>query len=413
MARARVARAAAVVAATVAGAVLLVVAPLERQMTAALLIMLACVGFGSLAPALGEVASAWLCPTDGDRARMIEAGTRVRGARSVASAGLGVTLLVCVPWLGWLPLAFYVVSMVQVLTLDRRIARSSRPENAIAFSLVFTVGTIAAGVPGTGGPESPLTVWVVLPAALMASRFRRAVVIVGCLWCLVVLTGATVAFDAEAFLRDPTMLVVTTALLLGVAACSLALSENEMQFRLASRFDHLTGLLNRSALATRMADLDNTAGRVALVLFDIDLFKRINDVHGHDHGDEVLKRTAEVLMRESRAADQVYRLGGEEFAVILPDTSLDEAAPVAQRLREAVSRSRPGGLDVTMSAGVSAAVGAETRWEALYRRADAALLEAKRAGRDQVVTAPDGGPPAPTSTPVPLARTAPPVSPRA
>ncbi len=404
MARARIARAAAVVTATVAGVVLLVVAPIERQMTAALLIVLVCVGFGGLAPALGEVASAWLCPTDGDRTRMIEAGTRVRGARSVASAGLGVTLLVCVPWLGWLPLAFYVVSMVQVLTLDRRIARSSRPENAIAFSLVFTVGTIAAGVPGTGGPASPLMVWVVLPAALMASRFRRAVVIVGCLWCLVVLTGATVAFDAEAFRRDPRMLVVTAALLLGVAACSLALSENEMQYRLASRFDHLTGLLNRWALATRMAVLDNTAGRVALVLFDIDLFKRINDVHGHDRGDEVLRQTAEVLVRESRSG-QVYRLGGEEFAVILPDTSLDEAAPVAQRLREAVSRSRPGGLDVTMSAGVSAAVGAETRWEALYRRADAALLEAKRAGRNQVVTAPDHETSPPAA--VPAARSAP------
>jgi diguanylate cyclase (GGDEF)-like protein len=341
---------------------------------------------------------------------MIEAGTRVRGARSVASAGLGVTLLVCVPWLGWLPLAFYVVSMVQVLTLDRRIARSSRPENAIAFSLVFTVGTIAAGVPVTGGPASPLMGWLVLPAALMASRFRRVVVIVGCLWCLLVLAGATVAFDADAFRRDPTMLMVTGALLLGVAACSLALSENEMQFRLESRFDHLTGLLNRSALATRMADLDNTAGRVALVLFDIDLFKRINDVHGHDHGDEVLKQTAQVLMRESRsAADQVYRLGGEEFAVVLPDSSLDEAVRVAQRLREAVARSRPGGLDVTMSAGVCAGTGSEARWEVLYRRADAALLEAKRAGRDQVVTAPDSDPPAA----VPPPRGAPLETPRA
>ncbi len=396
MARARTAHAAAVLAASAAGAALLVVAPLEGELTAALLIMIACVAFGGLALALGDAASAWLCPTDGDRARMLEAGTRVRGARSVSAAGLGVTLLVCVPWLGWLPLAFFAASTGQILTLDRRIARSSRPENAVAFSLVFTVGTIAAGVPLTGGPASPLMVWVVLPAALMASRFRRVVVVVGCLWCLLVLSGTTVAFDTEAFLRDPTLLLVTAALLLGVAACSLALSENEMQFRIQSRFDHLTGLLNRSALATRMADLHSTAtataGTVAVALFDIDLFKQINDVHGHDRGDEVLKQTAEVLQRESRSADQVYRLGGEEFAVILPDTCLDEAVRVAQRLREAVSDSRPGGVDVTVSAGVCAGVGAATAWEALYRRADAALLEAKRAGRNRVLPAPDGSP---------------------
>jgi PleD family two-component response regulator len=95
--------------------------------------------------------------------------------------------------------------------------------------------------------------------------------------------------------------------------------------------------------------------------------------------------------------------------VVLPDSSLDEAVRVAQRLREAVARSRPGGLDVTMSAGVCAGTGSEARWEVLYRRADAALLEAKRAGRDQVVTAPDSDPPAA----VPPPRGAPLETPRA
>jgi diguanylate cyclase (GGDEF)-like protein len=84
----------------------------------------------------------------------------------------------------------------------------------------------------------------------------------------------------------------------------------------------------------------------------------------------------------------VFRLGGEEFAVVLAGSPLDEAAQVAQRLCEAVRAGRPGGLDVTVSAGVCAAAGTETRWESLYRRADAALLEAKRAGRDQVVVVP-------------------------
>jgi diguanylate cyclase (GGDEF)-like protein len=289
------------------------------------------------------------------------------------------------------PLLCFAASTVQILTLDQRIARSARPENWVAFSLVFTGGTIAAGVPVTGGPTSPLMVWLVLPAALMASRFRRAVVVAGTLWSLLLLSAATIGVDPGAFADDPTRVLAAAALLLGVAACSLALSENEMQFRLESRFDHLTGLLNRSALAQRMSELHAAAkasqGTVAVVLYDIDRFKRINDVYGHDRGDAVLRETAEVLIQESRSGDLVYRLGGEEFAVVLPAGSLEVATGVAERLRSAVARRRPAGLDVTMSAGVSVGVGSQTEWEALYRRADAALLQAKRAGRNRVVVA--------------------------
>jgi len=392
MNRARIAGAAAIALVVAVTGASLVATLTDTPATASLLIIVASVGFGLVVLVLGEPAGDWLCPTDGDRARMLEAGTRVKGARQVASAGLGVTLLVSLPWLGWVPLLCFAASTVQILTLDGRIARSARPENWVAFSLAFTGGTIAAGVPMTGGPSSPLMVWLVLPAALMASRFRRAVVVVGCLWSLLLLSGATIGVDPGAFAEDPTRVLAAAALLLGVAACSLALSENEMQFRLESRVDHLTGLLNRSALAHRMVELHAAAtatqGSVAVVLYDIDLFKRINDVHGHDHGDVVLRETAEVLMRESRAGDLVYRLGGEEFAVVLPAGSLEDAAAVAERLRAAVARRRPGDLDVTMSAGVSVGVGDQTQWETLYRLADAALLEAKRSGRDQVIVAP-------------------------
>jgi diguanylate cyclase (GGDEF)-like protein len=327
---------------------------------------------------------------------MVEAGVRVRGARMIASAALGLALLVGVRWFGVGPLLLFVLSTAQVLTLDRRITHSARPENWVAFSLVFTCGTIAAGVPLTGGPASPLMVWLVLPAALMASRFRRAVVIGGFLWCLLLLAGATVAVDPAGFAAGPTDVLVTVALLVGVTACSLALSENEIQFRVESRFDHLTGLLNRSALAPRVAELHASAvasdGTVAVILYDLDLFKQVNDVHGHDRGDLVLAETAEVLTAASRATEMVYRLGGEEFAVVLPGAGLAEAATLAERHREAVRRRRPGGLDVTMSAGISAGTGADTRWDDLYRRADAALLEAKRTGRDRVVLAADPHP---------------------
>jgi diguanylate cyclase (GGDEF)-like protein len=162
-----------------------------------------------------------------------------------------------------------------------------------------------------------------------------------------------------------------------------------MQHREESRFDHLTGLLNRNALASRFHELESQAvsedDTVSVILYDVDHFKRVNDDHGHDRGDAVLRDIAGILRIESRAFDLVYRLGGEEFAVVLPGVDRDTALLVAERQRKAVATSFPGGLRVTVSAGVSVRRGGAIAWEALYLGADAALLQAKRSGRDRVV----------------------------
>jgi hypothetical protein len=179
----------------------------------------------------GDRASTWLCPTGADRTRMIEASARVKGARQVTSAALTLTLIVCVPWFGLAPVLFAAVSLGQMVTLDQRIARSLRPEKYVAASLAFTAGTIAAGIPWTGGPESPLLAWLAIPAALMASRFRRRIVVAGFTWCILLLAVTTIGVDPQEFGREPTGVLVAIALLVGVTACTLALSENEMQFR--------------------------------------------------------------------------------------------------------------------------------------------------------------------------------------
>jgi diguanylate cyclase (GGDEF)-like protein len=341
----------------------------------------------------GERASAWLCPTGADRTRMIEAGARVKGARQIASAALATTLIVSVPWFGWPPVLFAAVSIGQMVTLDQRIARSLRPERYVAASLAFTAGTIAAGIPWTGGPDSPLLAWLALPAALLASRFRRRIVVAGFAWLLLLLAVTTLAVDPEGFQRDPTGVLVAVALLIGVTACTLALSENEMQFRQQSRLDPLTGLLNRSALASAMVQVEARAAdprsEVSVVLYDVDLFKQVNDVHGHDVGDDVLLATAQILAAHGRPGDAVYRLGGEEFAVVLVDTGQASALQLAERHRIAVERAHPAGLAVTISAGVASGSSTDATWDKLYPRADAALREAKRAGRNRVLAAPD------------------------
>ena len=156
--------------------------------------------------------------------------------------------------------------------------------------------------------------------------------------------------------------------------------------------DGLTALGNRRRLE-RDLPLALAAGHgpVAFVMVDVDHFKVYNDTHGHVAGDEALRRVAEALRLSVREGDVVYRYGGEEFCVLLPDTVHEEAEAVCERLRAAVhdmpfpgEEHQPSGR-VTVSVGLAVARGADV--DALKTRADGALYEAKRSGRDKVVVA--------------------------
>jgi diguanylate cyclase (GGDEF)-like protein len=118
---------------------------------------------------------------------------------------------------------------------------------------------------------------------------------------------------------------------------------------------------------------------------DLDRFKAVNDRYGHERGDAVLKDAAYLLRKQLRSFELVYRLGGEEFLLVLPGLTLAEGCEVAKRARVAFEEARPGDLPVTASMGVAAARGGEVGYDALFRAADAALYEAKRAGRNRVV----------------------------
>jgi len=178
--------------------------------------------------------------------------------------------------------------------------------------------------------------------------------------------------------------------------------------RRAAATDALTGLPNRRAFEERLAEAmtpgPEEAGPLCLIMFDIDHFKSVNDRYGHPAGDAVLRSLANTLREWARPADRLARVGGEEFAVILPATPREEAMPLADALRRAVARdgllagANGERLSVTISLGVAQRQPGETG-EALMGRADTALYEAKRQGRDRVVLDfrdQDGGPAAPT-----------------
>jgi diguanylate cyclase (GGDEF)-like protein len=126
-----------------------------------------------------------------------------------------------------------------------------------------------------------------------------------------------------------------------------------------------------------------------VILGDIDHFKHVNDSHGHTAGDAVLKGVAYELRKQLRTFDLCYRIGGEEFVVLVPGAQLDQAVELAEHLRDAIAASPHGGLPVTMSFGVAASdAGADFVYDTAFAAADAGLYTAKRAGRNRVCTEP-------------------------
>lgn len=159
--------------------------------------------------------------------------------------------------------------------------------------------------------------------------------------------------------------------------------------------DALTGLHNRRYMAGQLQALLGRAGQggdsVAVLVMDIDHFKAVNDGFGHDAGDEVLREFAVRLATNVRAIDLPCRLGGEEFVVVMPGAALEDALRVADRIRRDVA-AQPfpimggaEGLTITVSVGVAASTGGSDTPEALLKRADEGVYEAKANGRNQVI----------------------------
>jgi diguanylate cyclase (GGDEF)-like protein len=155
--------------------------------------------------------------------------------------------------------------------------------------------------------------------------------------------------------------------------------------------DPLTGLANRrvfsAACATELARAGREDGSVALVMIDIDHFKQINDAYGHPFGDQILIAAAGVLSSVARGHDTVARLGGEEFALLLPETSAQEARDIAEHARALLGTIELPDGHLFCSAGVAAATGADASARDLTGDADRALYEAKRQGRRRTILA--------------------------
>jgi diguanylate cyclase (GGDEF)-like protein len=165
------------------------------------------------------------------------------------------------------------------------------------------------------------------------------------------------------------------------------------QLRVQSTIDHLTGIYNRRYFMDRLREEIERTERLgtafAVAFIDVDNFKRINDEHGHLSGDEILCQLTHTCAKQVREVDTLARIGGEEFALLLPQTTPEEAAHLVERLRASVAATRAkigdGWLDVTVSIGLTSSNRGAQDVNGILRRADEALYAAKRQGKNRFV----------------------------
>jgi diguanylate cyclase (GGDEF)-like protein len=281
--------------------------------------------------------------------------------------------------------------------LFRCAARMSPPAYECCMLIASAIITLSIyfngerhGAPSAG--NQVLYLWVALYAAYFFSR--RAM--------LVQLVAIAALYGGILVVIHPGPVALTRWLItlgmVGVAAGivhALRMRNEDLLARLsdAAHIDSLTGLLNRQAfdeqLQAELARGARSRQPTALIVADIDRFKEINDRFGHAAGDAALRVVGETARRTARRTDCLARIGGDEFAAILPQTGAEEALLLAERLREAIALSRrPGEPALTMSLGVAEMTQDGLTPELLTRSADTALYEAKKRGRNQTAAAP-------------------------
>ena len=253
---------------------------------------------------------------------------------------------------------------------------------------LITLGTYEGGSAGGTGDNEMLYVWICLYSfyffSLPHALGQLTLVGVGYAGVLSLIPATDEALSRW-------LVTMATLAVAGLIVARLRSAVENLVGELTERahVDSLTGALNRRGLEERaaleLARARRTSTPVSMLAVDIDHFKSLNDGYGHSTGDDVLRFVAAAITRTTRAVDAVARLGGDEFVVLLPGATVDDAAVIAGRLRDAVLSGSNGTIPpVTLSIGVASAQAASTTLEGVWHAADLAMYEAKRAGGNGV-----------------------------
>jgi diguanylate cyclase (GGDEF)-like protein len=243
---------------------------------------------------------------------------------------------------------------------------------------------------GTSNAVGPTSFFLLWPLVHLAYFSARPIVVAG-VALMAVTVGVACAVNPYTTDRLDTFVgtVASLGLMTGVVAL---MTRRELALRdalaAAANTDALTGLLNRRGIEPELERLADDPRGLAIVMVDLDHFKRYNDRHGHLAGDAALWRVARALDGAAREGDRVARFGGEEFTVALPGADADAARAYADRVRATLrDEDVAAALRLTVSAGVAVLGTDGATIDDLLRRADEALYHAKAAGRDRVVSA--------------------------
>src|SRR5665811_643861 len=187
---------------------------------------------------------------------------------------------------------------------------------------------IAGAVSLEGGPRAMALSWLAIPVITLSSRFSMRGVVAGVSIASALVLAVAFGVDAHAVLSNPELAIAPLALILCVAVLSTPLMRSDIQHRSDAVIDQLTGMLNRKALSVRVHELaqqsEITAEPVGVIVADLDHFKDVNDTRGHSIGDAVLRDVAYLLRKQLRAFDLAYRLGGEEFLILVPGSDMEQ-----------------------------------------------------------------------------------------
>jgi diguanylate cyclase (GGDEF)-like protein len=319
---------------------------------------------------------------------MLDMDHRLGPVRRLAIGALAVAALAQGPWLGWWTILPLFAAAAVFAIAARMSARTDRPEYPLFAAFVGSELVITATI--VIAQEPVLLPWLVLPVITLPARFSLHGLAAGVVVAFVCMVAAALLCDAAAVYDFPPTLIAPVALLAAIGILSTALMRSDLEHRDEVVLDQLTGMLNRKALDRRVAELEQqskvTGDPVAVIVGDLDRFKEVNDTRGHAIGDAVLRDVAYTIRKRLRAFDFAYRIGGEEFLILVPGADSTAAAALAESLRDDLERETFSGVNVSMSFGVGATRQFEPLdYERVFCRADSALYEAKRTGRNRVV----------------------------
>ncbi len=331
----------------------------------------------------------WLVTDPLERDHFIELNTRLTPVFVIGGLIAFAGVAASGPWFGWATLGPPIAGAAVFMAVQNRAGKVRHSEYGVLLGwLVFELSIAGGFAVSHGAPLFALPLLLIMVPGLCAVFPGRGVLVAVAFAGVLVIVVAF-ALNSQQVLRDPAVVTLPLALLGTLALVGWTVGRSAVGYRGASVVDQLTGMLNRSALRARVAETEArsvlSAEQVAVIIGDVDHFKAINDRYGHAAGDAVLVEVAYRMRKCLRAFESAYRIGGEEFAILLPGIDQPEAIAVAERLRLAVRDAAVNGLAITMSFGVVATAPDEPfSYETVFASADAALYRAKQTGRDRV-----------------------------